>query len=263
MEFATELPLIAISGFSPSLIRHDSSSKSDRGTDIWEGAERKEEREKGSVRTVTLTTPFLLIFKDFVKILLLIASGMARSNCGHLLPLWARLEAAVLPPRSFSAWAAFGLQHPDAEPSRTGWTEPDWEVRKDTNRLLPALARGRGGPGPSSQDFISPRPARRPLPTATRHRPPRRATPALRPPALQSPAAAEGHAGRRTPGLGGGSPAGRRGSWIRGMCTWVKQPLKIQPASFSVRFPSPIAPSLPLKSRLPTQAQIKMRMFYR
>lgn len=69
---------------------------------------------------VTLTTLFVLMFKDAAKITPLIASRMARSNRVSLSPLAARLEAVVLPPRSPPAWVGFGLQPPDVDSSRKG-----------------------------------------------------------------------------------------------------------------------------------------------
>lgn len=65
--------------------------------------------------------------------------------------------------------------------------------------------------------------------------------------------------GSGTPGLGVGNQVGEMGSQIMGTCTWVKKLLKIQPKSFSALLPTRIAPSLPLNSRLPTEATIKVR----
>ena len=80
-----------------------------------------QQKDKGQAgKIVTFTILFLLIFKDDAKITPLIAWGMARSNRVSLSPLAARLEAAVLPPRSPPAWAAFGLQPPDLDPAREG-----------------------------------------------------------------------------------------------------------------------------------------------
>ena len=81
-------------------------------------------RTKGQAgKIVTFTILFLLMFKDDAKVTPLIAWGMARSNRVKLSPLAARLEAAVLPPRSPPAWAAFGLQPPDLDPA---WEGLNW-----------------------------------------------------------------------------------------------------------------------------------------
>lgn len=81
-------------------------------------------RKKGQAgKIVTFTILFLLMFKDDAKVTPLIAWGMALSNRVNLSPLAARLEAAVLPPRSPPAWAAFGLQPSDLDPS---WEGLDW-----------------------------------------------------------------------------------------------------------------------------------------
>lgn len=87
----------------------------------WTRGLCKEKRERGwAEKIVTLSTLFLFMLKDEVQITPFIVSGIVRSQGVNFSPTALRLEAAVLLLKWPLAWAAFGLQPPDVDPSREG-----------------------------------------------------------------------------------------------------------------------------------------------